>query len=53
MDLTSLTEQATNATGLDGWGGDTFRDGLGHLVDALNREAALSELGRLALETQI
>jgi hypothetical protein len=40
-----LVDQATEATGLDDFGGDTWRESLDRLLDSLNREAALNELG--------
>jgi len=40
-----LVEAARDETGLDDFGGDTYREGLEHLVDALGTEAELTPLG--------
>jgi hypothetical protein len=40
-----LVKAATEATGLDDFGGDTWRDGLDRLCDALQREGDLSAMG--------
>jgi hypothetical protein len=40
-------------TGLDDFDGDSYREGLEVLVEAINGEARLSELGEVALETQL
>jgi len=53
MNSVTLIERAREDTGLDQWGGDSFRAGLEQLVQALNTEAHLSPLGELALEEQI
>ncbi len=53
VDATRLIEQARDQTGLDDWGGDSFRAGLAQFVDALDAEADLNELGKVALEQQI
>lgn len=53
MNSGGLTQRASDDTGLDRWGGDSYRPGLDQLVDALNREAGLSPLGEVALEEQI
>ncbi len=45
----SLMAAARAATGLDDFGPDTFREGLGVLCDSLHRDARLSELGDAAL----
>jgi len=46
-DLTSeaLAERAVGATGLDDFGGDSWREPLDHLLDSLRSEARLNELG--------
>ena len=53
MDPATLTDRASEDTGLDHWGGDSYRAGLDQLVHALDTEAALSPLGEVALEAQI
>jgi hypothetical protein len=53
MDADTLVAQACTSAGLDDFGSDSYRDGLDRLVDALDREADLTELGVLALEAQI
>jgi hypothetical protein len=53
MNSATLTDQASEDTGLDHWGGDSYRDGLDRLVHALDTEAGLNPLGELALEEQI
>ena len=53
MDSAALIEQASADTGLDRWGGDSFRTGLEQLVQALTTEADLSPLGEVAVAEQI
>ena len=53
MNSVALTDRASEETGLDRWGGDSYRAGLDQLVHALDTEAVLSPLGELALEEQI
>jgi hypothetical protein len=53
MDSATLTDRASEDTGLDHWGGDSYRAGLDQLVHALDTEAGLNPLGELALEEQI
>lgn len=53
MNSAALTEQASEDTGLEHWGGNSYRAGLDQLVHALDTEAGLSPLGELALEEQI
>ena len=53
MDSATLTDRASEDTGLADWGGDSYRAGLDQLVQALDTEAGLSPLGELALEEQI
>ena len=48
-----LVEQATAATGLDDFGGDTWREGLDRLLDSLRREARLSELGAAVVSDEV
>ena len=50
LDPDRLIAAAGQRTGLSDWGDPGFRVGLEHLVDALEREARLSELGRYATE---
>ena len=48
-----LIDVAQSETGLSDFGGDGFREGLEILVDALNREAKLTDTGDAALRDQI
>lgn len=48
-----LIELAQAETGLDDFGGDSFREGLEILVDSLNREARLNPLGERVLRERI
>lgn len=48
-----LIDVARNETGLDDFGGDGFREGLEILVDALNREAKLTDMGDAAIRDRI
>lgn len=45
LDFDALVEAAKKRTGLSDFGADTWQEGLGVLVKALNEEAALNELG--------
>ena len=45
IDAEVLVEQACEATGLGDFGAPSYRDGLDHLVDSLNDEADLNDLG--------
>ena len=45
LDAERALEQASEQTGLTDLGDDSWREGLGRLVDALQHEAALNELG--------
>ena len=45
LDADRLVATAHDATGLDDFGGDAWREGLDQLVDALRTEARLHELG--------
>jgi Sulfotransferase family len=47
LDADALVAAACDATGLDEFGGDTWREGLDRLVDALRTEARLHELGEV------
>jgi hypothetical protein len=47
LDQASLLARATAATGLTDFGDEAFREPLGRLLDALEREAALTLLGRI------
>lgn len=53
MDADALVAHACDSAGLDDFGSDSYGEGLDRLVDALDREADLTELGVLALEAQI
>jgi hypothetical protein len=46
LDAETLIDAARERTGIDDLGGDEFREGLGVLIDGLEREAKLSEMGR-------
>lgn len=48
-----LIDKAREATGLADFGPDSFREGLDRLVDALDREASLNDLGRMAMDMQL
>ena len=45
LQVEHLVEQACATAGSDDFGGDSWRDGLDRLVDSLDHEAALNELG--------
>lgn len=47
-----LLAQAREQTNLTNFGGDEFREGLGILVDSLDREGRLNAMGRIATDTQ-
>ena len=51
--VAELLQRAQAATSLDDFGDDSFREGLEILVEAINAEARLSELGRTAYEAQL
>lgn len=51
--IARLLEQAQSATSLDNFGEDSFREGLEILVNSLDREACLSDMGRMAFDMQI
>lgn len=53
LDEETLLEAARVATGQTDFGPDAFRSGLRTLIDSLEREAALSPLGRMAAQRQI
>ncbi|HEX5615041.1 MAG TPA: sulfotransferase [Acidimicrobiia bacterium] len=53
MNVDALCEAAAFAAGTDDFGDPSYRDGLDALVASLRDEAALSELGAIALEAQI
>ena len=48
-----MLDQATQKTGLDDFGAPSFREGLQILVNALDKEARLNEMGRMATDAQI
>jgi hypothetical protein len=48
-----LIDEATSATGLDDFGGDSFREGLERAVKALDSEAHLNTAGQAALRYMI
>jgi hypothetical protein len=49
----AIVAAAVEQTGLDDFGGDSYREGLEVLCDSLTHEAQLSELGALAVPAQI
>src|SRR6185437_14343857 len=49
MQATKLIEAARSRSGLDDFGGDSYREGLERLVDSINRESRLNELGTIAV----
>ncbi len=53
LDSDDLVSTACETTGLDDFGGDEWREGLDRLVDALESEADLNELGPLVATSQI
>lgn len=53
LDATTLVQEAMSQTGLADFGDDGFREGLEVYVDAVNHEAALSELGVLSVQATI
>jgi hypothetical protein len=53
LDPRALLESARRRTGLDDFGDDFFREGLARLVDALEREARLTPMGRVMAKRQI
>jgi len=44
-----LVDEACRQTGLEDFGGDSFRDGLAIYCDSLDREAQLNEIGTMAI----
>ena len=53
LELAKSLEDARRETGLDDFGGDGFHEPLARLIDALEREAQLSALGRIIARTRI
>ena len=53
FEVEALLAQARERTGLEDFGDASFRDGLVRLVDALEREAQLSAIGRAAAEAML
>lgn len=53
FDSDRFVDQACEATGLDDFGGDTWRDGLERLLDSLEHEAALNALGPTIVEGEV
>lgn len=53
MKAEELIAAACAETGLDDFGGDSFREGLGIYVDSLNDESQLNDLGVAALQGNI
>lgn len=50
LDLDELAARASEATGLDDFGGDTWRVGAQRLADSLTNEASLNDLGASLVE---
>lgn len=53
LDETLLLDEARRKTGLDDFGPDSYREGLRILIDALQREARLNQVGRIMAQYQI
>ena len=53
LDEDALVAAACKRAGLSDFGGESFRDGLRHLVASLESEASLSALGRVIARTEI
>jgi hypothetical protein len=49
MRVQDLIDAARSRSGLDDFGSDSFREGLEHLVDSIDKESKLSDLGKLAV----
>ena len=48
-----LEQRARDATSLDDFGDDSYREGLEILVTSANKEARFNDLGRTAFEAQV
>jgi hypothetical protein len=53
MQLAELLQSARSATSLEDFGNDSFLEGLERLVNAIQNEARLNELGRASIQAQI
>ena len=53
MDADAFVVEARATTGLDDFGGDSYREGLDLLVASITSDAQLSEVGELAVSAQI
>ncbi len=53
MNIDAMVDAACERTGVDDFGDDTWREGLEVLVEALDTEAALNDMGVAALTDQI
>src|SRR3546814_16593159 len=51
--ILDLMQRARAASSLDDFGDDSFREGLERLVESADREARLTERGRMGFELQI
>ena len=51
--MRELVDRACSTTGLEDFGGDSWREGLERLLTALEAEANLSEMGRMGTQAQI
>lgn len=53
LDRQQIVDEAVAATGLDDFDGDEWIEGLDVLLDSLDREARLNEVGEIAARTQL
>lgn len=53
LDVDQIVAQAVAAAGVDDFGNTTWREGLDCLVDSLEHEAALTELGRDVVQAEL
>jgi hypothetical protein len=53
LDAQQVIDAARMQTGLDDFGEETYRDGLEHLIDSLESEAALTELGAAVVQGEL
>jgi hypothetical protein len=49
MKVQELVDIARSRTGLNNFGSDSYREGLEHLVDSINRESKLNDLGLIGV----
>ena len=53
LDPEKLIAKAQKQTGLDDFGDPSFREGLDRLIEALEREARLSQIGRIGTQVSL